>query len=86
MRDLEERIIQLVNSTINAGLSIKNMQDDLQQIGMNSIKFIEIIILLEETFEIEIPDEKLLIAKMNTLNQIIDAVSIALSKKEKQFI
>lgn len=48
--------------------------DDLQQMGMDSIAFIRVIVTLEDEFQIEFPDDYLLIENMNTLNKIIDNV------------
>lgn len=83
MINIEEDIIHVVNSIMDAELSNKNMQDNLQQIGMDSIKFIQIVVALEEKFEIEVPDEKLLITAMGTLDQMIDVVSNAIQNVEK---
>lgn len=38
--------------------------------SMNSIRFIQIIVSIEETFGIEVPDEKLLITKLGAVNKI----------------
>ena len=41
---------------------------------MDSIAFIHIIEALEEEFECEIPDDKLLINEMDTVKKIIDVL------------
>lgn len=65
-------IIEVVNDNIeNTVLNIAQADDDLSQLGMDSITFIRIIVALEETFEIEVPDEKLLITEMGTLNKML---------------
>lgn len=48
---------------------------------MNSIIFIHIVVDLEETFDIEIPDEKLIMTEMDTLNKIINVVKNSLKSK-----
>lgn len=83
MKDIEERIIQLVNSTINVELNRENVQDELGQVGMDSIKFIQIVVALEEMFAIEVPDEKLLLTQMSTLKQIVEVVSTAIENAKK---
>ena len=45
---------------------------------MHSIPFIKIVVAMEEAFEIEVPDEKLLITEMGTLNKMISVVSTVL--------
>ena len=42
--------------------------------GMDSITFIQIVVALEEEFECEIPDEKLLITEMDTVQKIVDVL------------
>jgi acyl carrier protein len=84
MNDIEARIIQLVNSTIETELNNENMEDDLVQSGMDSIKFISIVVALEEAFEIEYPDESLLIAQSNTLRKLVGIVSDALEKNNTE--
>ena len=41
---------------------------------MDSITFIQIIVKLEETFDCEIPDSKLLISEMDTVQKIFDVL------------
>lgn len=70
-----ESILEIVNANIeNSEISLEQVDEDLSQQGMDSIKFIRIVISLEETFEIEIPDEKLLITEMRTLNKLLEVV------------
>jgi len=85
MNDIEARIIQLVNSTIETDFNSENMEDDLGQAGMDSIKFISIVVALEEAFEIEYPDECLLITQSNTLRKLAGIVSDALEKTRKEW-
>lgn len=44
---------------------------DLQDIGMNSILFIQFIVFLETTYSMEINDDDLLMEKFVSINQII---------------
>ena len=52
-------------------LECVDLQDDL---GMDSITFVQIIVALEEEFECEIPDSKLLITEMNTIQKIVEVL------------
>ena len=45
---------------------------------MDSIVFIRVVVALEEAFDIEIPDEYLLITEMNTLSKMTDVISTVL--------
>ena len=51
---------------------------------MDSIKFINIIITLEEEFDIEISDEYLLLTEMNTISKIAEVISAALDNQNKE--
>lgn len=65
-----------VLNTVVKGFYITEEQlgDDLAGKGMDSIEFIRLIVALEETFECEIPDEKLIFSEMNTAQKIVDVL------------
>lgn len=42
--------------------------------GMDSMEFVTIVVALEEEFDCEIPDEKLLISELNTVNKIYEVI------------
>lgn len=48
---------------------------NLQNIGMDSIKFIKLIVDIEGEFGIEYPDDKLLITESGTLGRIVTVVN-----------
>ena len=79
-----EMVLELLNTNIeNVELSDEQLDEDLSQLGMDSITFIRIIVELEEKFDIEIPDEKLLLTEMNTVSKMVDVISSELSKCEE---
>ena len=79
MDSIQKKILEIVNINIeNVAIKYEQANEDLSLLGMDSITFIKIVVALEETFEIELPDEKLLITEMGTLNKIINAVSSSL--------
>jgi len=49
-------------------------ETNLQSIGMDSIRFIKMIVYIEKELNIEYPDDKLLIAESGTLRQITTIV------------
>ena len=49
--------------------------ENLVELGMESVKFVELILQIEEHFNIQIPDEKLNFVDMNTLKNIVAVVS-----------
>ena len=69
-----ENVLEVVNSTEKFKITAKQLEEILPDLGMDSIAFIQIIVTLEERFECEIPDEKLLITEMDTVQKMIDVL------------
>lgn len=63
-------------------LPLIQLDTDLYSIGMDSLLFIQLIVLLETAYSIEIDDEDLLIERFSTINQIIHT----LEKYEKETV
>lgn len=71
-----EKIVEIINANIeNTVISTEQVDDDLLILGMDSITFIRIIVSLEEEFECEVPDSKLILTEMNTVNKMYDILS-----------
>ena len=72
---VKAEVIKIINEVVE-GIDFTEAQadSDLTELGMDSISFIQVIVQIEETFESEIPDSKLLIEEMNTLNKILYAL------------
>ena len=71
MENIQEKILEIINDTIENGVSKNQVDDDLSQLGMDSLKFISIVVTLEENFDIEVPDEYLLMTEMNTVRKMV---------------
>ena len=69
-----EGVLHVINSLDNIEVSIEQVDEYLPDIGMDSISFIQIIVGLEETFDCEIPDSKLLISEMDTVNKMFEVL------------
>ena len=65
-------VIDVINESDNLEISDKHVEENLPELGMDSITFIQIIVGLEEAFDCEIPDSKLLITEMDTVQKIFD--------------
>lgn len=76
MKKIElDQVIEVLNNCMeNAHITCEMLDDNLPDIGMDSITFVQIIVSLEERFECEIPDEKLLISQMDTVHKIVDVL------------
>lgn len=71
----KEKILEIINENMEESVIASNqLNDDLYELGMDSIVFIQIIVKIEEIFECEIPDSKLLISELNTVQKIYDVL------------
>ena len=71
-------ILSIINENVeNVEITTRQIDEDLSLLGMDSVKFIRIIVALEETFQIEISDENLLITEMGTVNKMLSVVLAA---------
>lgn len=82
----KERILEIVNSVQDMEVTVDQCDDDLLELGLDSIKFIQIIVSLEEAFECEIPDEKLLLTEMNSVNKMFEVLQLAVSESDKSVL
>lgn len=58
---------------------------DLQIIGFDSLCFINLIVMLEEEYQIEFSDSALALVNMNSISQIKKEVDILLENRETDF-
>lgn len=66
-----EKIINILNKCIEgANITTEQVNDSLLILGMDSISFIKTIVSIEEEFDCEIPDSKLVVAEMDTVEKI----------------
>ena len=82
----KEKILEIVNSVQDMKVTLDQCDDDLLELGLDSIKFIQIIVSLEETFECEIPDEKLLLTEMNSVNKMFEVLQLAVSESDRSVL
>ena len=82
--DILDKVLKVLNANLeNTEITFEQTEDDLSTLGMDSITFIRIIVALEEAFDIEIPDEKLLLSEMNTISKMMAVISDALDEKKE---
>ena len=82
----KEKILEIVNSVQDMEVTVDQCDDDLLELGLDSIKFIQIIVSLEEALECEIPDEKLLLTKMNSVNKMLEVLQLAVGESDKSVL
>ena len=74
--EITEKIVGLISSQI--GIEKVNQRlsanDDLTQLGMNSLDFIKLVVTVENEFDIEFEDEALESSKFLSLSALCDYV------------
>lgn len=76
-KEILNKVLEIINANIENGeITSEQMEDDLSDIGLDSLTFIRVIVDLEEEFDIEIPDEYLLSAEMNTISKMADVIAM----------
>ena len=84
-KEIEIKVNEIVDSILEDYAVQKDKEDcDLDLIGMDSMKFISIIVELETFFKIEFSDEYLVIENMNTVHKITDSVYLLLTNASSQ--
>lgn len=79
--EISEKVLDIIKTNIGIEIYPWQFDEDLNVIGIDSISFIQIVVALEDNFEIEIPDEKLLLEEMGTFNKITMVVASALNAR-----
>ena len=69
-----EEIINVINELKNITVSSEQIEENLSDLGMDSISFIQMVVRLEEVFSCDIPDSNLFVAKMDTVKKIKDVL------------
>lgn len=77
-----EKIVEVINVSENIDVNVNQLDDNLSDIGMDSITFIQMVVNLEEVFECEIPDSKLLMSEMDTIRKIAEVLLDLYREKE----
>lgn len=82
--EIKEKIIKIMSglfSDSGVDTDILEFVDLIDDLGMDSINFVSLIIELEATFDVQIPDEWLLMEKFKTFSQIYSAVDALINEK-----
>ena len=81
-----ENVLSIVNENIEGvSFSVENLYDNLADLGMDSIMFIQMVVALEENLECEIPDSKLIFSEMNTISKLMDVLQNLYEESEKMY-
>ena len=75
INNIIEQTINILNSMNFNDINIDNIETDfILENNIDSITFIEIIIILEEEFSILVPEEYLLMENLNTVSKITNLI------------
>lgn len=67
------RNIVLSNAMLEAGKPLRN-DDNLMEIGLDSLEMIRIIVAIEREFDFEFSDEDLVISNFSTIGNIAESI------------
>jgi len=70
----QREITEIIKVAINITEPIEDINTNLQNIGVNSIAFVGIIVEIEDKFDIEFPDEKLVINQTGTIKDLCEII------------
>lgn len=71
---MSAKIIELISGVLKCDMSVIGEEDNLVDLGMDSLKAIELVVGLEEKFDIMIDEEDLLIENLSTVSDIQELV------------
>ena len=84
MQDMCVQIAGIIESYVNDLELDENLYEtNLAELGINSIAFIQTIVEMEDRFQIEIPDEYLLISERDTVYKMASIVMLLTESAEK---
>ena len=70
-----EKVLEVINQLMEENkINESNTNESLLAHNIDSLKFIQIIVLLEEAFNIEFPDDSLIMDQYATFGSIVDMV------------
>lgn len=81
MRNIETQVVALIASKLNVDEHRVRPGVKLEQLGADSLALVELLLLLEDKFQIDIPDEEAL--ELITVQDVIDYVGWATSTSER---
>lgn len=77
MNEITERVIKILVEILECEEEqLKSQEEkDLTDMGLDSIKAIELVVNLESEYEIMIDEDDLLLENLNTINKIVQVVA-----------
>lgn len=81
MNQYVEDVITIITNTVPLTkiLTCRDLDTNLQDIGMDSISFVSIVVTLEDYFSFTFPEERIVITKMNTIRKFCEEINAQLA-------
>jgi acyl carrier protein len=79
---MKERIITMIKDACALAESNINEKTKLSEISLDSLSFIQLIVNLEDEFDIQFEDEELNIYDFKTVNDLVDIVEEKINEKK----
>ena len=80
--EIKVKVIEMLNNLFpNSGIDFDVLEytDLIDDLGMDSITFISIVIEVESTFDIIVPDEMLLMENFKNVDRILEVIELSTS-------
>lgn len=71
---VKKKIIEVINESLERDVTEFMEDNELQEIGLNSVSFIKIVVKLEQIFDVEFEDDALEYTKFKYLVDLCDYV------------
>jgi acyl carrier protein len=71
-QEIETKVRKIIHEQLDISMDDNKPESELRSFGLDSLDTVELLLALEETFEIDIPDET--IGSLITVKDIIDYV------------
>ncbi len=77
----KENVVDILKDILeDFEMSDDRFDEDLKDYGFDSLSFIRLIVFIEDEFDIEIPDDILLLDEMDTINKIYNVIYQEINK------
>ncbi|BCJ93736.1 hypothetical protein acsn021_13050 [Anaerocolumna cellulosilytica] len=83
LNPVDEQIIQIIGKNIKEKGKKVTSKDNLSDLGVNSLSYIDIIVQFEDAFDIIIGDDKLYLTAFNNIGELKEYICSLLTKKEQ---
>lgn len=73
MSNVDERVIKVIGEVVNTGIAVQKGMT-LKELGYDSLKNVELAVMLEEEFNIRFDDSMLSQSRFSTVDNVIELV------------